>query len=334
MQPLMHLLQQTVQFASDDRLLILNSAADPLLHHVAHQFPTVQVLLAEDNVAVLADAQRNFPVPPRHVPFHNYLACVEMASCDSAIMNLSYQPANAWIHYGLHIARRALRPGGRLYIAGPKDRGIQTIARHMQEIFGNMETLTIHKGHRVICSRQPEVLPATRPEQDTLDVFAGNRLDEGTRLLLDVLSIHATDYALDLGCGAGYIGLHIAQQARHVVMVDVSLAAVAASQQAINQSKLAPIEVYASDSITAIREQRFDLVATNPPFHQGGIQTADIAERFIQDAASVLRPQGRFYLVANRFLKYEPCLRKYFRRIEEIGGNNRYKIVYARLPIS
>ncbi len=75
--------------------------------------------------------------------------------------------------------------------------------------------------------------------------------------------------------------------------------------------------------------QRFDLVVTNPPFHLGGIQTTQIAERLIREAAQVLRPRGRFYLVANRFLKYEPTMRACFKLVEEVSGNTRFKVLRA-----
>jgi 16S rRNA (guanine1207-N2)-methyltransferase len=88
-----------------------------------------------------------------------------------------------------------------------------------------------------------------------------------------------------------------------------------------------------SDGAQSVLEQRFDLVVTNPPFHHGGIQTTAIAEHFIRQAAQVLRPGGRFYLVANRFLKYEPVLHAHFNTVEEVGGNTRFKVVRALLPI-
>lgn len=117
-------------------------------------------------------------------------------------------------------------------------------------------------------------------------------------------------------------------------MVDVSLAAVAAARQAMLESGLKNVRVLPSDGAEAVREQRFDLVATNPPFHQGGIQTTAIAERFIREAAQVLRHQGRFYLVANRFLKYEPTLHAYFQVVEEVGGDKRYKVLKATQPFT
>ncbi len=335
-----HLLIDTVRFAASDTLLILNSASDPFVAFAQRQLRAGALILAEDHVAALEQlmqtaGQHAAVVMPqvRHVAFHDYILHHATAHADVAVMNLLYQPANSWMLYGLRVAARALRPRGRLYVLGAKERGILTIGKHMQELFGNLETLEISKGQRVLCSQQnnSEEQRPLRAEEAVLPVFASNKLDEGTRLLIEALEVHVTDHALDIGCGAGFLGLHIARKATQgmVTMVDASLAAVASAQQAIAQSGLSNVQVLASDATRAVQGQRFDLIVTNPPFHQGGIQTTKVAERFIQEAAPLLRPRGRFYLVANRFLKYEPVLRAHFAQLEEVGGDSRYKVLRA-----
>ncbi|MGZ3622722.1 MAG: methyltransferase, partial [Ktedonobacteraceae bacterium] len=305
---------------------------------------------------------------------HEYTLREAPETIDVAILNLLYQPSNAWMIYGLQVAAFALKPGGRLYVVGAKDRGVLSIAKRMQSLFGNLETLAISKGQRVVCSRKqnnsldlhsqaepqqvnkgsdaqnvvtplagamPRVTPASHaslanPIPELLPTtFAEGKLDEGTRLLIEALEVHATDIALDIGCGTGYIGMHIAHEASkgHVTMVDASLVAVDAARHMIEQSGMANVQVLASNGTQAVKEQRFDLIATNPPFHLGGIQTTEIGERFIRGASQILRPRGRFYLVANRFLKYEPTMRACFHSVEEVGGNTRYKVLLATNPI-
>lgn len=329
--------RDALQGIEGDAILILNSAADPSVPLAIEQSGAGSITLAEDNIATIA-ALRHALVPKkqlhvRHVAFHNYIVRAPAETMDLALMNLLYQPSNAWMHYGLEIAAYALRPGGYLYVAGPKERGIQSIARRMYQQFGNAETLEISKGQRMQRSQKRAGSYSTPPRIRELQVFASNKLDDGTRMLLDALEVHATDEALDLGCGAGFIGLQIARQASkgHVTMVDVSMAAVEAAQQAIEQSGLTNVRVLPGDGIEPVAQQRFDLVATNPPFHQGGVQTMEIARRFIREAAQVLRARGRFYLVANRFLKYEPALRASFARVEEVAGDTRYKVLRATL---
>ena len=329
------LLCDTVQLAAHDHVLILNSAADPFVQRAAQDLRGGTITLAEDNIATAGAILSSFINRPdvQHFAFHDYILHHPAETMDVAVMNLLYQPGNAWILHGLQTAAFALRAGSRLYVMGAKDRGILSTAKRMQEYFGNVETLTISKGQRVVSARKQAELPLTTQVQDVA-VFANSKLDEGTRLLLAALEVRATDEALDIGSGAGFIGLHIARLATqgHVTMDDVSLAALAVAQKAVEQSGLTNIRVLPSDGAQAVLKQRFDLVATNPPFHQGGIQTMEITRHFIREAAQVLRPQGRFYMVANRFLKYEPILRASFKRIEEIGGDTRYKVYRGMEP--
>jgi 16S rRNA (guanine1207-N2)-methyltransferase len=345
------LLTDTVQLAAHQHVLFLNSAADPFVASAARQLRTGSITLAEDNIASLhlaiQELERSSAQLARlhHLAFHEYTSHMPAGTMDIAIMNILYQPGKPWILYGLQLAAYALKPGGLLYVLGAKDRGILSVAKHMQETFGNVETLAISKGQRVVRSRKAEGTPlVTAPSGGTSIhdplasllpfVFADGKLDEGTRLLLDALEVFPNDTALDIGCGAGFLGLQIAGVAvrGYVTMVDVSLATVAVAQRRVTESGLTNIIVLPSDGAQAVLQERFDLVVTNPPFHQGGIQTTAIAERFIREAARVLRPRGRFYLVANRFLKYEPTLRTYFKQLDEVGGNTRYKVLLATSP--
>ncbi len=331
------LLCETVELTVSTTLLVLNSAADPFVAFAQKQLRKGTVILAEDNITTLNAYKQATNV--QHVAFHDYILHSYKVPVDAVVMNLLYQPSKTWVLYGLQVAAHALKTGGTLYVTGAKDRGILSIGKHMEELFGNVETLTISKGHRVLASvgtdlSRPPTLPISKEGRDKSvpTLFADSKLDEGTRLLLETIKVHVTDEALDIGCGAGFIGLHIARLASkgQVTMVDSSLAAVAASQQAIVESGLSNVEVLPSDAVQAVQTQRFDLVATNPPFHQGGLQTTGIAESFIRGAAQVLRPQGRFYLVANRFLKYEPMLKANFNQVEEFGGNTRFKVLCAK----
>src|SRR5438876_9091848 len=220
------LLHETVQLAIDDRVLILNSAADPFVLEAAQRLSAGELILAEDNLASLqqfntslgADLSRPSPIMNmnakiqpsvgadlsrpspiyrpqlrvRHIPFHEYTLHEAPATNDVAIMNMLYQPSNAWMIYGLQVAAYALKPGGRLYVIGAKDRGVLSIAKRMQSLFGNLETLAISKGQRVVCSHvennsldphsQEEPLHASTMSatQDVVTHLAGARTSERT----------------------------------------------------------------------------------------------------------------------------------------------------------
>jgi 16S rRNA (guanine1207-N2)-methyltransferase len=330
-------LTEVLQFTRSERVLILNSAAEPCVSALVRQLSAGELLLAEDNMAAweqvqaMLEKQGQTNLRLRQVAFHEYAQHEAPATMDEAVMNILYQPNNAWMYYGVQLAAYALKKGGRLYIAGAKDRGIQSLAKRVLEVFGNLETLKISKGQRVICAvkRAETTSEIVAP---TLAPFAAGKMDEGTSLLLETLEVHATDTALDLGCGAGFIGAAIARRASkgQVILVDASLASVAAARQLVEAQGLTNAHVLVSNGTQVVRDQRFSLIATNPPFHVGGIQTTSLAERFIREAAQVLHPRGRFYLVANRFLKYEPVLREHFGTVEEVSGNPRFKVLRAQ----
>ena len=72
------LFNETVQLAIDDRLLVLNSAADPFVPVAAQRIPAGELVLAEDNIAALHNTQKVLrhdrfkTFRARHVPFHDY----------------------------------------------------------------------------------------------------------------------------------------------------------------------------------------------------------------------------------------------------------------------
>src|SRR5260370_3499848 len=111
------LLDETVQVAIDDRLVILNSAADPFVPEAALRIITGELLLAEDNIASLHIAQSalerkhiNTQLRVRHVPFHEYTLREAPATIDVAVMNILYQPSNACIIHGLQVAAYPSKP--------------------------------------------------------------------------------------------------------------------------------------------------------------------------------------------------------------------------------
>ena len=49
----------------------------------------------------------------------------------------------------------------------------------------------------------------------------------------------------------------------------------------------------------------------------------------IEAAARALKPGGRFYMVANRGLPYEPMLKANFASFETLADNNKFKVTKA-----
>jgi 16S rRNA (guanine1207-N2)-methyltransferase len=76
-------------------------------------------------------------------------------------------------------------------------------------------------------------------------------------------------------------------------------------------------------------DRRFDVVITNPPFHQGVGVDYEVACQFVRDATRVLRPGGRLFLVANRFLRYGDLIREVFGNVDTAHADHRYHVLTA-----
>ncbi|HEY1011182.1 MAG TPA: class I SAM-dependent methyltransferase, partial [Herpetosiphonaceae bacterium] len=164
-------------------------------------------------------------------------------------------------------------------------------------------------------------------------VFAGGALDPATAMLLEALELAPDASALDLGCGAGIIGMVAARLAPRgaATLVDSNTLAVALAGRNLAANGIANARALASDGIAAVRGERFDAVLTNPPFHQGRVQSDAVARRFISEAREALAPGGALWMVANRFLRYEPALAEHFAAVREVAGDSRFKVLRASL---
>jgi len=169
-------------------------------------------------------------------------------------------------------------------------------------------------------------------------VFGEQRLDGGSRLLLDsVESWPEVEQLVDLGCGAGPLGLSAAAlnpQAR-VLFCDASHLAVASARQSFGASELTnEVRFRVTDVLEGEPDESADLVLLNPPFHQGRAITRGLASRMFSESARVLRPTGRLLMVGNRHLGYHVGLRAAFAQVELLGSDPRFVVLEGRRPRS
>ncbi|WP_424409806.1 16S rRNA (guanine(1207)-N(2))-methyltransferase RsmC [Pasteurella sp. PK-2025] len=157
-------------------------------------------------------------------------------------------------------------------------------------------------------------------------VFSANELDVGTDLLLSTLNQPLRGKVLDLGCGAGVIGSYIKQQypKADVLMSDIHAMAIASATRTLAENQL-EARVVASDVFSHI-EGKFDLIISNPPFHDG-IDTAYRAvSELICQAKWHLAQGGELRIVANAFLPYPDLLDKHFGHHQVLAKSNKFKV--------
>ena len=73
-----------------------------------------------------------------------------------------------------------------------------------------------------------------------------------------------------------------------------------------------------------------DLALCNPPFHQQQVIGDEIAMRLFQQSRRALAQGGELWVVGNRHLGYHVKLRRFFKEVEQLGGNSKFVVLRAR----
>jgi len=239
-------------------------------------------------------------------------------SLDLAALVLPANRGTRYVELSLMGAANALRAGGRLWIAGARDKGFEHYFKLAQEILG-FGVLVAREGVLRVALLEKEKaahLPENVWKSFTAEVygqpftfnylpgvFSGGRIDPGTQMLLEQLP---TDlgHVLDIGGGYGALSLPIASRAESVTLLEDDWASVLSARA--NLHTPSTVSVFHSDVDDALTQEAiFTTVVSNPPFHVGGLVVLETARAFLESAQARLQRGGRFYLVANRFLPYE-----------------------------
>jgi 16S rRNA (guanine1207-N2)-methyltransferase len=251
-------------------------------------------------------------------------------------------------------AFRALVPGGRCLLAGANDEGAKPAARLLEQVFGNAAIEAQHSGARLLVATRQSGAPHDAAAFDTpwLDaghfhtvpvtlaetgfdvftrpgVFSWEHLDEATAILADLMRIDNGESVIDLGCGAGVLGVAASRwtPAGSVLMLDADADAVRCATRSAATAGCANVTVRASDVASAAGEARVEVVVSNPPFHLGKGTELAIPRAFIEQAYAHLVPGGRLYLVANRTLPYEKLIAECFGEVRTAHDGSRFKVI-------
>ncbi|BCT92547.1 16S rRNA methyltransferase [Lysobacter helvus] len=162
-------------------------------------------------------------------------------------------------------------------------------------------------------------------------LFAWDRIDPASALLVKHLPADLAGRGADLGAGWGYLATEVFARAPKVTALDLYEAEARALDLARTNLAGEPRATFHwSDVGEGLPRRNYDFIVSNPPFHaHGRADRPDIGRRFITAAADALRPGGRLFLVANRHLPYESVLDARFgttRTLAQAGG---FKVVEA-----
>jgi 16S rRNA (guanine1207-N2)-methyltransferase len=354
--PASKLLADHVELPAQGKALLLGCGHGALAAVLARAYPGCTLWLLDSSHTALQMSARTLAANQIHqARLHAEISVLPSgeAGFDAAILDLprGRKLAQRW----LAEAYAALRPDGLLFLGGAKNQGVRPAIQDAEALFGKASVLGYKKGSRVVrlvkdpafrsqadWARLPGIAPGTWEQIDIHTpqgqfhlyslpgIFSYDRLDAGTRLLLDYLRVSPGERVLDLGCGYGIIGLCAATAgAGHVDLLDDNLLAVAAARRNVQNCAFSQAQVHASDVFSAVQGQTYNAIFSNPPFHAGREVDNQISAAFIEQSHTALVAGGRLTLVANQFLRYERLLAQRFGRVERLGMDGRYQVWQA-----
>jgi 16S rRNA (guanine1207-N2)-methyltransferase len=165
-------------------------------------------------------------------------------------------------------------------------------------------------------------------------MFSFDRIDTGSKLLVENLPNDLRGNIADFCAGWGYVAAEIADRSPGVPALDLyeadfaSLEAAKRNLAGVSQSIAR--NFFWVDLLKEPVEKRYDAIAMNPPFHRSRAAEPEIGAGMIRAAAKALKPGGRLFMVANRQLPYEPILAAAFSSHAELARDGMFKVLVAR----
>ena len=147
-------------------------------------------------------------------------------------------------------------------------------------------------------------------------VFSADGIDPASEMLAAALPDKLGKQVADLGAGWGYLSA-----AHHL--------ALECAKRNVTDPRA---QYHWADATPWAPSGRIDTVVMNPPFHTTRNADPSLGQAFVAAAARVLTPQGSLWMVANRHLPYETALDQQFARVEDMGGDGRFKLTRATKP--
>lgn len=151
-------------------------------------------------------------------------------------------------------------------------------------------------------------------------LFSPGRLDAGTAAMLSCAEFLPGLRVLDLGCGAGVVGILAAKKcgAKNVVLTDIDEAAVDIAWENAAENGVDDVQIVRSDGFRDLDEAGFDLILTNPPYQSD----FSVAKHFIEKGFNRLVLGGKMLMVTKRREWYRNKFTAIFGgvRVREIDG--------------
>ncbi len=234
-----------------------------------------------------------------------------------------------------------LERGGTLACAGANDDGAASLERYVTKAFGLGGTLSKFHSRVFWFAKTDKDPPAywrglagLQPVADSSwlsrpGIFSWERVDDGSALLALHLPDDLAGHLADFGCGWGYLAREALARSASITRIDLIDAEQLALDAARANIKDSRVSFHWLDLASEPAPATYNVILCNPPFHTGRASTPALGQKVIEAAARALGPGGRFYMVANRGLPYEPLLKQHFASFETLADNNKFRVTRA-----
>jgi 16S rRNA (guanine1207-N2)-methyltransferase len=245
-----------------------------------------------------------------------------------------------------HACLSVLSPGGRLVVFGGNDEGIRSAARMLEALCGGIATLATRGHGRVVAARRSatlrlraslsawrstaslEVGGQRRRWISYPGVFAANRIDAGTALMIGALPpLGVGARVLDYGCGSGLIGA-----AALVGSSSITLDALDSDSVALHAARenLPSAHLILGTALGEVGATRYDAILSNPPLHQGVAEDHALLHQLIAAAPAHLLAGGVLQIVVQRRIPLDRLLAQHFAAVTVAVATGRYRVWRAR----
>ncbi len=270
---------------------------------------------------------------------------------DLVLMQIPKQADEARFWVACALSR--LSAGGILLAAAGNDAGGGRIKGWMEELGFDVQSLSKNKA-RAVWGMRPDTVnvklvdawisqgsPRTMeissglPFETQPGVFSWDRLDAGSRLLIENLPVTFSGTGADYGAGIGVLSHAVLSRGGgvselHLVEAD-SRALLFARKNLSAFNNKTKIQGHWHDLTKPLNDIRaLDFIVMNPPFHQGSTNYITIGKAFIENAAHHLKKGGMLYMVANTHLPYEEVLAGHFSSHKIILQKDGFKVIEAK----
>ena len=254
-------------------------------------------------------------------------------------------------------ATALIKPNALVLVVGENKAGIKSVGKMLEKIGEHVNKIDSAKHCGLYAVSVAHPLPTfslsdyaiTRTYQvngqdiqvySLPGVFGHKQLDPATELLLNQFDTERMSKVkgefYDFACGTGVIAAYFGLMANKyktnikITMSDVSSLAIFCATQTIQLNQL-NADIIPSDGVVDVNK-RFDVIVSNPPFHDGIRNDYQITEDFITKSFSRSVPYATITIVANKFLPYPDILDTVYKGFTELAASNKFKVYQAIRP--